>query len=209
MKLLSLSSMVRYFIRAAAAAVLSVWLACLAQHRQCHVLLQMRHLLEVAPDVSKSEEYARHAHAHQSGRPSHMQAVSLQLLGFSDWATGTLSVCLTLGAALGFLTGGWLSDALAWRFPNAARPFINQLSAAMTLPLTIVLYKAMPGRLTLVTARLVKGLDRHWHLVLLIMAHSQGCAPHHPLVQRCHDPAPQICPVQGCSTYAHSSFGQH
>ena len=139
---------------------------------------------------------------------SHMQAVSLQLLGFSDWATGTLSVCLTLGAALGFLTGGWLSDALAWRFPNAARPFINQLSAAMTLPLTIVLYKAMPGRLTLVTARLVKGFDRHWHLVLLIMAYSQGCAPHHPLMQRCHDPAPQMCPVQGCSTYAHSSFGQ-
>ena len=69
----------------------------------------------------------------------------LQLLGFSDWATGTLSVCLTLGAALGFLTGGWLSDMLAYRFPNAARPFINQLSAAMVLPLTVVLYKAAPG----------------------------------------------------------------
>ena len=74
-----------------------------------------------------------------------MGAHLLQLLGFSDWATGTLSVCLTLGAALGFLTGGWLSDMLAYRFPNAARPFINQLSAAMVLPLTIVLYKAAPG----------------------------------------------------------------
>lgn len=69
----------------------------------------------------------------------------MQLLGFSDWATGTLTVCTTLGAALGFLIGGWLSDMLAWRFPNAARPFINQLSAAMTLPLTVVLYKAAPG----------------------------------------------------------------
>lgn len=69
----------------------------------------------------------------------------MQLLGFSDWATGTLTVCTTLGAALGFLTGGWLSDCLAFRYPNAARPFINQLSAAMTLPLTIVLYKAAPG----------------------------------------------------------------
>ena len=54
-------------------------------------------------------------------------------------------MCTTLGAALGFLIGGGLSDCLAWRFPNAARPFINQLSAAMTLPLTVVLYKAAPG----------------------------------------------------------------
>lgn len=71
--------------------------------------------------------------------------VPVQLLGFSDWATGTLTVCTTLGAALGFLIGGWLSDCMAWRFPNAARPFINQISAAMTLPLTVVLYKAAPG----------------------------------------------------------------
>ena len=69
----------------------------------------------------------------------------LQLLGFSDWATGTLTVCTTLGAALGFLIGGGLSDFLAYRYPNAARPFINQLSAAMVLPLTVVLYKAAPG----------------------------------------------------------------
>ena len=68
-----------------------------------------------------------------------------QLLGFSDWATGTLTVCTTLGAALGFLIGGGLSDFLAYRYPNAARPFINQLSAAMVLPLTVVLYKAAPG----------------------------------------------------------------
>lgn len=73
------------------------------------------------------------------------QPVPAQLLGFSDWATGTLTVCTTLGAALGFLIGGALSDCLAWRFPDAARPFINQLSAAMALPLTVVLYKAAPG----------------------------------------------------------------
>ena len=83
----------------------------------------------------------------------------LQLLGFSDWATGTLAVCTTLGAALGFLIGGWLSDMLAWRFPNAARPFINQLSAAMALPLTVVLYKAAPGA----PAAPLLPLPSHWH----------------------------------------------
>ena len=111
------------------------------------------------PDVSNAERHSKACPCTSEWQTfSHMQAVSLQLLGFSDWATGTLSVCLTLGAALGFLTGGWLSDALAWRFPNAARPFINQLSAAMTLPLTIVLYKAMPGRRPPVVANRVQAL---------------------------------------------------
>ena len=93
----------------------------------------------------------------------------LQLLGFSDWATGTLTVCTTLGAALGFLIGGGLSDFLAYRFPNAARPFINQLSAAMVLPLTIVLYKAAPGETAChlpQCARLaVPSILKHWAMM--------------------------------------------
>ncbi|BDA48914.1 hypothetical protein COCOBI_13-0230 [Coccomyxa sp. Obi] len=69
----------------------------------------------------------------------------LQLLGFSDVATATLSLCFTLGIALGFLMGGWAADALAARMPYSARPFINQLSLATAGPLTAVYFKAMPG----------------------------------------------------------------
>jgi hypothetical protein len=60
-------------------------------------------------------------------------------------ATATLSTCTTLGLALGFLMGGAFGDALAVWFPNAARPFINQVSMALAGPLTVVLFKAMPG----------------------------------------------------------------
>lgn len=70
----------------------------------------------------------------------------MQLLGFSDVATATISTCTTLGLALGFLMGGAFGDALAVRFPNIARPFINQLSMGLAGPLSIVLYKAMPGK---------------------------------------------------------------
>lgn len=69
----------------------------------------------------------------------------MQLLGFSPVATATLTLCFTLGLALGFLMGGWAADALAARWPYAARPFINQLSMATAGPLAVVFYKAMPG----------------------------------------------------------------
>ena len=72
----------------------------------------------------------------------------LQLLGFSDVATATLSLCFTLGIALGFLMGGWAADALAARMPYSARPFINQLSLATAGPLTAIYFKAMPGEQT-------------------------------------------------------------
>ena len=68
-----------------------------------------------------------------------------QLLGFSDWAVATISTCLTLGLALGFLMGGSAGDWLAMRFPNIARPAINQLSLLLSIPTTALLYKAMPG----------------------------------------------------------------
>ena len=68
-----------------------------------------------------------------------------QLLGFSDVAVATISTCLTLGLALGFLMGGSAGDWLAMRFPNAARPAINQLSLLLSMPMSAVLYKAMPG----------------------------------------------------------------
>lgn len=69
----------------------------------------------------------------------------VQLLGFSDLATATLSTCTTLGLAVGFFIGGAIGDALAVKFPNASRPFVNQLSMALAGPLAAVLYKAMPG----------------------------------------------------------------
>ena len=71
-----------------------------------------------------------------------------QLLGFSDVAVATISTCLTLGLAMGFLMGGAAGDWLAMRFPNAARPAINQLSLLLSLPLSAVLFKAMPGALS-------------------------------------------------------------
>lgn len=68
-----------------------------------------------------------------------------QILGFSDIGAATLSTCTTAGLALGFLIGGAAGDWLSVRFPNAARPFINQLSLLLAGPFIAVLYKAMPG----------------------------------------------------------------
>lgn len=69
----------------------------------------------------------------------------LQLLGFSGWAVGLITTCTVLGAAVGFMFGGCLGDMLHARYPNAARPFINQLSMVLSAPLAIMLYKGMPG----------------------------------------------------------------
>ncbi len=69
----------------------------------------------------------------------------MQLLGFSDIAAATLSTCTTLGLACGFIIGGAAGDWLSIRYPNIARPLINQLSLLLAGPLTAVLYKAMPG----------------------------------------------------------------
>ena len=69
----------------------------------------------------------------------------LQLLGFSGWAVGLITTCTVLGAAVGFIIGGCLGDMLHARYPNAARPFINQLSMVLSAPLAIMLYKGMPG----------------------------------------------------------------
>jgi hypothetical protein len=69
----------------------------------------------------------------------------VQLLGFSAVATATMTTCTTVGVAVGFVMGGAAGDALAVRFPNASRPFINQLSMALAGPLSVVLFKAMPG----------------------------------------------------------------
>lgn len=68
-----------------------------------------------------------------------------QLLGFSDLATGALAVCTAIGAALGFLLGGGVGDFLAMRYPNIARPAVNQLSLLAAAPLYICFLKALPG----------------------------------------------------------------
>ena len=41
----------------------------------------------------------------------------------------------------GFLVGGGLGDVLANRFPNAARPFIIQLSMVLGVPFILLTYK--------------------------------------------------------------------
>ncbi len=69
----------------------------------------------------------------------------LQLLGFSGWAVGLITTCTVVGAAVGFIIGGCLGDMLHARYPNAARPFANQLSMVLSTPLAIMLYKGMPG----------------------------------------------------------------
>ena len=64
------------------------------------------------------------------------------MLGFSDVATSGVAVAVALGAAVGQLAGGASGDALARRWPNAARPFANQLSLALTVPLIFLILKA-------------------------------------------------------------------
>lgn len=49
---------------------------------------------------------------------------------------------MALGAAVGQLAGGASGDALSRRWPNAARPFSNQLSLALTVPLIFLILKA-------------------------------------------------------------------
>ncbi len=65
-----------------------------------------------------------------------------QMLGFSDAATSGVTIGVSIGLALGQLAGGASGDALARRFPNAARPFANQLSLALTVPLIYLTLKA-------------------------------------------------------------------
>ena len=69
----------------------------------------------------------------------------LQLLGFSDIVTGAIGTCTMVGAAIGFLVGGGAGDFLAIRYPNAARPAINQLSMVFAAPLYIAFLKGLPG----------------------------------------------------------------
>ena len=64
------------------------------------------------------------------------------MLGFSDAATSGVAVAVALGAAVGQLAGGASGDALSRRWPNAARPFSNQLSLALTVPLIFLILKA-------------------------------------------------------------------
>lgn len=72
----------------------------------------------------------------------------LQLLGFSDLATGGMAVCASVGAAIGFLLGGGIGDYLAMRYPNIARPAVNQVSQVLAGPLYVALLKGLPGALS-------------------------------------------------------------
>ncbi len=71
----------------------------------------------------------------------------LQLLGFSDLATGGMAVCASVGAAVGFLLGGGAGDYLSMRFPNTARPAVNQISQVLAGPLYVALLKGLPGEI--------------------------------------------------------------
>lgn len=70
----------------------------------------------------------------------------MQLLGFSDVVTAAIGVCTSVGAAIGFLIGGGAGDYFSIRFPNAARPAINQISLVFAAPLYIAFLKGLPGR---------------------------------------------------------------
>ena len=87
------------------------------------------------------------------------------MLGFSDGAATGVTVGMTAGAALGNFVGGASGDALARRFPNAARPFTNQLSLALTAPLIFLALKARStlnsGRTEYRRCRLRSGALRH------------------------------------------------
>ncbi|KAK9843442.1 hypothetical protein WJX81_002901 [Elliptochloris bilobata] len=73
------------------------------------------------------------------------QLLYMQMLGFSDGTASGIAIGVTLGAALGQLAGGATGDALSRRWPNAARPFSNQLSLALTVPLIFLVLKGMPA----------------------------------------------------------------
>ncbi len=59
----------------------------------------------------------------------------MQLLGFGDIATASITTCSTAGAAVGFFVGGLVGDALSKYHPHAARPAVNQLSIVLGFPL--------------------------------------------------------------------------
>lgn len=70
-----------------------------------------------------------------------------QISGFTDIATATLNACFNVGNAVGMVTGGILGDLFAKRFPESARPFVNQISMLVVAPLQLILYKGLPGAL--------------------------------------------------------------
>ena len=109
----------------------------------------------------------------------------VQLLGFSAVATATMTTCTTVGVAVGFVMGGAAGDALAVRFPNASRPFINQLSMVLAGPLSVILFKAMPGVLPAIVLFLLVGAALAFMLTIalsqlehdqVVLGSSQWCA---------------------------------
>ena len=71
--------------------------------------------------------------------------LTLQTIGFSDSDTAALSVFFSLGYAVGIVTGGFFGDTVAKRFSHYGRPFVNQVSIAVTAPLVAVYFKGLPG----------------------------------------------------------------
>ncbi len=117
---------------------------------------------------------------HRGFQKFHVKLVTLsdfscvQLLGFADVVTGAIGVCTSVGAAVGFLVGGGAGDYFSIRYPNAARPAINQLSMLFAAPLYAAFLKGLPG---LAGSRSISLSVRHsfWFIA---SAASQGCLSH-------------------------------
>ena len=56
-------------------------------------------------------------------------------------------MCTSVGAAIGFLLGGGVGDFLAMKYPNIARPAVNQVSLVLAAPLYVCFLKALPGEI--------------------------------------------------------------
>ncbi|KAK9843749.1 hypothetical protein WJX81_004878 [Elliptochloris bilobata] len=117
------------------------WLA-VARAEVARVLRDFWAVLKVPTFVVMMAEHVVGTISWSSG----YRTMYFQLLGFSTTATGIMVQFTTAGAAAGFLIGGYIGDAAAKRYPNAARPAIIQLSLVLGAPLSVIMYtSAMPG----------------------------------------------------------------
>ncbi|PSC76554.1 MFS general substrate transporter [Micractinium conductrix] len=68
----------------------------------------------------------------------------LQLLGFSDFHSSLVAALFLFGTAFGAQLGGFIGDWAAKRYPNHGRVAVAQFSVGLGVPLSVLMFKALP-----------------------------------------------------------------
>jgi hypothetical protein len=71
-------------------------------------------------------------------------ALFFQLQGWSDYAVSAVLAVFNAFDAAGAFFGGWVGDWAAGRYPNHGRIVACQFSVGIGVPLSVVIFKALP-----------------------------------------------------------------